>query len=95
VTTRRDGDGVRIDITDSGVGIPPENIERIFEPDFTTKPLNEGTGLGLAIARSVCACHGGSVEVASRAAAGATFSVWLPQEPPGGQPSPAGDDERG
>jgi signal transduction histidine kinase len=82
ITTRHEGDDVVIEVTDSGMGIPAENLERIFAPDFTTKPLNEGTGLGLALSRSVCRCHGGDVTVASRGGDGTTFTVRLPLVPP-------------
>lgn len=82
VATRREGDGVQITVEDDGHGIAEPDLARIFEPDFTTKPLNEGTGLGLAICRIVCASHGGRIEASSREGAGATFVVWLPAEPP-------------
>ena len=69
---------VRIEVTDSGSGILPENQARIFEPFFTTKEPGKGTGLGLAIvARIVDAC-GGRIGVTSTPGKGTTFTVLLP-----------------
>jgi two-component system NtrC family sensor kinase len=69
-------------IEDTGEGIAAENLTKIFAPDFTTKPLSEGTGLGLAICSTVCASHGGTIDVQSEPGVGSTFTVWLPLEPP-------------
>jgi signal transduction histidine kinase len=69
--------GVAVEITDSGIGIPPEIQEKIFEPFFTTKPLGEGSGLGLDIVRKIIEKHRGEITVTSQP--GHTkFSVWLP-----------------
>lgn len=57
---------VRISITDNGPGIPPETIERIWEPFFTTKPFGLGTGLGLSQVKTIIKSHGGQIAVASR-----------------------------
>lgn len=66
IRTRVEGEGeVVVEFEDSGRGIPPEHLERIFEPGFTTKPRGVGTGLGLAIARNTLHEHGGRIEVAS------------------------------
>jgi signal transduction histidine kinase len=70
--------GVRLEIHDSGVGIPAAERERIFTAFYTTKP--EGTGLGLAVVRDLVDAHGGRVEVASEPGRGTTFTVFLPQE---------------
>lgn len=64
--------------TDTGCGIPPENLERVFEPFFTTKQKGHGTGLGLAIVYGIIDRHGGSVKVDSQPGKGTTFAVWLP-----------------
>lgn len=72
---------VFIEVRDTGAGIAPEVLERIFEPFFSTKPVGQGTGLGLAIAHSLVARHGGEIFVRSAPAAGATFTVRLPVEP--------------
>ena len=66
IRTSLDGDYVRVEIGDTGPGIPPELRQRIFEPFFTTKPVGEGTGLGLDISyRIVVARHGGDLTVES------------------------------
>ncbi len=78
ISTRQDGDVVRMQIRDTGVGIEPENIERIFEPFFSTKPEVKGTGLGLPISYSIIKEHKGSLEVKSEPQKGATFTITLP-----------------
>ncbi len=69
---------VRISFRDTGVGIPAENIPRIFEPYFTTRPPDEGTGLGLYICQNVVEKHGGHIDVESQEGEGSTFHVHLP-----------------
>ena len=63
---------------DTGCGIPDENLEKIFEPLFTTKP--KGIGLGLAITKRLVEQNGGKIEVASQTGKGTTFTVKLPLE---------------
>jgi signal transduction histidine kinase len=70
-----------VSFTDTGCGIPAENVERIFEPFFTTKQEGHGTGLGLAIAYGIVERHGGTIKVDSRPGEGTTFTVWLPEKP--------------
>lgn len=72
------GTMVRIDVTDTGVGIRPENLEHIFEPFYTTKGVGRGTGLGLSVSYSLIQKHGGHIEVQSELGVGTTFSVFLP-----------------
>jgi signal transduction histidine kinase len=67
-----------VEVRDTGVGIDPEHIEQIFDPFFTTKGPDQGTGLGLMICHHIVNDHGGSIEVESEPAAGATFRVRLP-----------------
>jgi signal transduction histidine kinase len=67
---------VCVRFTDNGCGIPPENLEKIFEPLFTTKP--KGIGLGLAISKRLIEQNGGKIEVTSQAGQGTTFTVKLP-----------------
>ncbi len=67
---------VKLTITDTGTGIQPDNLPRIFEPYFTTK--KQGSGLGLATVYSIIKKHEGHVEVASTLGQGTTFSIWLP-----------------
>ncbi|MDA8429755.1 MAG: ATP-binding protein [Geobacteraceae bacterium] len=77
-TGEKDGT-VWIAISDTGQGIPPENVSRIFEPFFTTKEVGKGTGLGLAIAYDIVVNkHGGTIEVASETGIGTTFTITLP-----------------
>lgn len=73
---------VFIAIADTGAGIPAENLPKLFEAFFTTKPVGKGTGLGLSIAYNIVQKHGGRIEVASTVGAGTTFTVWLPIKPP-------------
>ncbi|HSD50220.1 MAG TPA: ATP-binding protein [Candidatus Methylomirabilis sp.] len=70
--------GVEVSISDTGVGIPAENLPRIFDPFFSTKGVGKGTGLGLAITRRILEDHRGTVEVSSEVGQGTTFTVWLP-----------------
>ena len=76
VTLAALADGVEVRVTDTGPGIDPQHLERIWEPDFTTK--RSGTGLGLALVRQTVQAHGGSVRAANRAEGGAEFRVRLP-----------------
>jgi PAS domain S-box-containing protein len=69
---------VRVEISDTGAGIPPEALGRIFDPFFTTKAIGEGSGLGLAICRSIVSSFGGDIEVDSEVGRGTTFVVTLP-----------------
>ena len=70
-------DGVRIEVADTGYGIGPEVIDRLFESWVTTKPAGQGTGLGLAIVRDVVRAHGGSISASNRSK-GALFVIDLP-----------------
>jgi len=78
VHARRWLDGVAVDITDTGPGIPAEIAERVFEPFFTTKREGEGTGLGLSICQGIVKEHGGRLSLQSGGEGGATFTVELP-----------------
>jgi two-component system nitrogen regulation sensor histidine kinase NtrY len=77
VRASRDGDEILLSVSDDGAGIRPEDMNRIFEPYFTTKG-GDGTGLGLAIAQRIAREHGGRIDVDSRPGDGATFTVRLP-----------------
>lgn len=72
----REGRYICISVSDTGRGIPRENLPKIFQKDFTTK--KDGTGLGLNIAQSIVRDHGGKIMVSSRENFGTTFSVFLP-----------------
>jgi two-component system, cell cycle sensor histidine kinase and response regulator CckA len=82
ITTTNDvgvgGPEVMIQISDSGGGISPDIVARVFEPYFTTKAIGEGTGLGLSISRQTIADHGGRMTVESEVGKGTTFRVFLP-----------------
>jgi len=69
---------VRLTVRDTGCGIPPENMRRIFEPLYTTRPKGQGTGLGLAVVHGIVADHRGFVTVSSEVGKGATFEVFFP-----------------
>jgi two-component system, sporulation sensor kinase E len=69
-------DGVWVSVADTGGGIPQEQINRIFEPFYTTK--KKGTGLGLMIVQRIVRAHGGRIELESHVGRGTTFRVWLP-----------------
>ncbi len=69
---------LRIDVADSGKGIPEEMLDKIFDPFFTTKDVGKGTGLGLSIVYGIIRKHGGHIEVKSKLGEGTTFSIFLP-----------------
>ena len=78
ISTQRDGPCIRVDIADDGPGIPPETLERIFDPVFTTKGVGQGTGLGLDTARRIVEeRHNGTLGVESEPG-NTVFHVWLP-----------------
>jgi len=82
IATRREGDQVILKFTDTGVGIAPENVQRIFDPGFTTKGVGVGTGLGLSIVYKIIQAHHGRIEAASTIGEGTTLTVALPIHPP-------------
>jgi GAF domain-containing protein/CheY-like chemotaxis protein len=74
----RSGEWIRIEVKDTGEGIPPEKLPHIFEPFFTTKPAGEGTGLGLAQAYGIVKQHDGFIDVRSQVGVGTIFTLYLP-----------------
>ena len=79
IRTGRGDSEVWVEVSDTGVGIPPELQERIFEPFFTTKLPERGTGMGLAVVHGIVTQHGGRIEVASVVGKGSTFRAVLPR----------------
>ena len=80
IRTRLQGSEVTVAISDTGKGMTPETISRLFTPFFTTKPRGQGTGLGLSISRDIIVRHGGRIEVQSTPGQGTTFTVYLPTQ---------------
>jgi PAS domain S-box-containing protein len=78
IKTRADAGSALIKIADTGRGIPPENLPRIFDPGFTTKGMGIGTGLGLSISHSIVQKHKGQIQVKSEVGKGTEFTVTLP-----------------
>jgi signal transduction histidine kinase/NAD-dependent dihydropyrimidine dehydrogenase PreA subunit len=72
------GGSIEVTVRDTGLGIPEENLNKIFMPFFTTKKIGQGTGLGLAIAYGIVKMHRGSIDVESKQREGTTFVVKLP-----------------
>jgi two-component system NtrC family sensor kinase len=85
VRTRCEGDTIRIEVEDTGPGIPADSLERIFNPFYTTKAVGHGTGLGLSISLGIISEHGGRIWAENVNAGGARFCVDLPRvaPPPG------------
>ena len=83
-----EGLGARVEVSDTGHGIAPENLHRIYDPFFTTKGAKKGTGLGLSVTYGIIQEHGGSIEVSNRRGGGATFRVELPLAVPGSARKP-------
>jgi signal transduction histidine kinase len=86
VSAEGDAESVQVSISDTGVGIPRENVKKVFEPFFTTKQGGKGTGLGLAICYGIVKMHRGSIVVQSNAdpkagPTGTTMTVKLPRRP--------------
>jgi two-component system NtrC family sensor kinase len=78
VTTRREKDQLVIEVRDTGPGIPPANLDRIFDPFYTTKPVGKGTGLGLSICYGIIKKMGGDISVDSTMDEGTTFVIKIP-----------------
>jgi PAS domain S-box-containing protein len=79
VRPSEDGRRVVCEVRDTGAGIPPEVLDKIFQPFFTTKPEDKGTGLGLPVASEIVKSYGGNLAVDSRVGAGTTFRFDLPR----------------
>jgi len=77
ISAQNDEAKVVIEVSDTGIGIPAENLTKIFEPFFTTKEIGQGTGLGLAVCYGILTEHGGSLNVQSTLGTGTTFTITL------------------
>jgi two-component system NtrC family sensor kinase len=79
VQARVDSDRfIRVSVSDTGVGIPPEVLDKVFDPFFTTKEPGQGTGLGLSVSYSIIEKHRGRITVESEVNKGTVFSIFLP-----------------
>lgn len=83
VTTRMDGQQVAVDFADSGPGMPPDAMEKVFDPFYTTKQKGKGTGLGLSISSNIMKRLGGGIRVTIGAQGGCVFTVFLPADASG------------
>lgn len=82
IETNYKNDEVLLSISDTGEGIPPDNIKKIFTPFFTSKPVGTGTGLGLSISHGIVKDHNGTISVKSTPGKGTTFTIHLPATQP-------------
>lgn len=80
IVTRKHNGFVEVEISDTGCGIEPENISRIYDPFFTTKDVGKGTGLGMNIAYNIIKKHGGTIDVHSEPGQGTCFTIRIPTE---------------
>jgi hypothetical protein len=78
VRTSLEGSRAQVEVADSGSGIAPEHLHRIYDPFFTTKAARKGTGLGLSVSYGIIQEHDGSIEVSNRPAGGALFHIAFP-----------------
>ena len=85
---------VEVVVTDTGCGIPQANLQRIFDPFFTSKEVGKGTGLGLSVSYGIVKAHGGRISVESVVGVGTTFRVCLPVTPPSNEPPPVADERK-
>lgn len=76
--TGLEGETVSIEVADTGIGIEPDNLQKIFDPFYTTKPVGQGTGLGLSLSYGIVKKHQGDISVRSEVGMGSTFRVELP-----------------
>jgi len=80
ISTKHNHEYVLIKVQDNGVGIPKKNIQKIFNPFYTSKPIGVGTGLGLSISYNIIEAHKGTIQVDSKENLGTIFRIYLPKE---------------
>jgi signal transduction histidine kinase len=78
MTAQAGPEWLTVRVADTGIGIPPENLSKVFDPFFSTKPEGEGTGLGLSIIHAIVDSHGGRINVTSRVGIGTVFTLEFP-----------------
>jgi signal transduction histidine kinase len=78
LSTWQEGDEVVLEVRDTGEGMTPEVMARLFQPFFSTKPIGVGTGMGLAVVHGIVSAHGGRIQVESQPGKGSTFTIRLP-----------------
>ena len=78
-----------IEITDTGAGIPPELLPKIFDLFVTTKPSGKGTGLGLVVCQEIVKAHGGTIDIESQVGQGTSVRIFLPADQRFGESAPA------
>ena len=80
VSTKRFADKIQIRVKDNGKGISQKDLDKIFQPFFTTKPPGQGTGLGLSLSYDIIQVNGGEITVETKEGAGAEFTIRIPLE---------------
>ena len=85
---------VEVVVTDTGCGIPQANLQRIFDPFFTSKEVGKGTGLGLSVSYGIVKAHGGKISVESVVGSGTTFRISLPVTPPSSETKTNADESK-
>jgi signal transduction histidine kinase len=85
VRTSADEHGARVDVMDTGHGIRPEDLHRIYDPFFTTKTSRKGTGLGLSVTYGIMQEHAGAIEAYNRPSGGTRFHLEIPWAKTGGR----------
>jgi signal transduction histidine kinase len=78
VKTKRLADKIQVTVKDNGVGIPQKDLDKIFQPFFTTKPPGQGTGLGLSLSYDIIQTNGGEIKVQTKEGTGTEFQILIP-----------------
>ena len=78
IRTKKINNQIEIIVSDNGIGIPQNIVDKIFQPFFTTKPTGQGTGLGLSLSYDIIKAHGGEINVETKEGEFSEFVIWLP-----------------